>query len=510
MFPYEWFDNILKLNETELPPKAAFYSSLTGKGISDEDYDYAKKVWKTFGMKTMRDYHDFYCMVDTLQLADIMEYQRNRLMKTHGLDIAHSYTLSGFSWKAALKYTRQELELISDREMYDFIEKGAKRGGISTITHRHAKANNPYMKSDRLRGESLMSILKPYWTVERIYEKYSERNAEDMTKHLKKRLGKKWNARNDNLKNLETRMANENYILTIDEAVKLVTFADKRYEKKKKGMDEIKKRIENEKQYSIDDVCEIASDFFQGFNAKEIKALKESMERGETFNPEQKRKFLVYLDANNLYGWAMSQPLPTGKFEWMTEKELNLPFEKMPPCFIKIDLRYPKKLHDKFKELVPAPDYIIPEKSKVKKLAPNLYAKNGYVCHIKNLILYKQLGVKITKIQEGLCFEEKAWLKPYIDLNTDLRAKSTNDADKDMYKLLNNTVFGKTCENLLNRTEYRLVNSRDEALKLIGKPNFKDYTEYSESLAGIHLDPYSITLDKPSYVGIAILELSKF
>ena len=87
-----------------------------------------------------------------------MEYQRNRLMKTHGLDIAHSYTLPGFSWKAALKYTRQELELISDREMYDFIEKGAKCGGISTITHRHAKANNLYMKSDRLCGESLMSI----------------------------------------------------------------------------------------------------------------------------------------------------------------------------------------------------------------------------------------------------------------------------------------------------------------------------------------------------------------
>ena len=65
MFPYKWFDNILKLNETELPPKEAFYSSLTGKGIRDKNYDHAKKVWKTFGMKTMRDYHDFYCMVDT-------------------------------------------------------------------------------------------------------------------------------------------------------------------------------------------------------------------------------------------------------------------------------------------------------------------------------------------------------------------------------------------------------------------------------------------------------------
>ena len=113
----------------------------------------------------MRDYHDFYCMVDTLQLADIMEYQRDRLMKS--IDIAHSYTLPGrFSWKAALKYTKQELELLHDREKYDFVQEG-KRGGISTITHRHAKANNPYMKSKYLRGESLMSIVKSFWTVER-------------------------------------------------------------------------------------------------------------------------------------------------------------------------------------------------------------------------------------------------------------------------------------------------------------------------------------------------------
>ena len=193
----------------------------------------------------------------------------------------------------------------------------------------------------------------------------------------------------------------------------------------------------------------------------------------------------------------------------MNAEELNLPIEKMPPCFIKIDLTYPINLHDKFSELVPAPDNIIPKGSKVKKLAPNLYSKKGYVCHIRNLRLYKKLGVKITKIRRGLKFEEKPWLKSYIDLNTNLQAKATNEADKDMYKLLNNAVFGKTCENLLNRTEYKLVSSREEALKLIAKPTFKDYTEYNKKLAGIHLDPYSVTSNKPSYVGVAILDLSK-
>ena len=90
----------------------------------------------------MREYLEMYCRVDVLQLADIMECQRESLMRTHGLDIIHSYTLPGFSWRATLKFTGQKLELISDREMYDFIQK-AKRGGISTIIHRYAKANNP-------------------------------------------------------------------------------------------------------------------------------------------------------------------------------------------------------------------------------------------------------------------------------------------------------------------------------------------------------------------------------
>ena len=203
-----------------------------------------------------------------------------------GLDIAHSYTLPGFSWKAALKYTKQELELLHDREKYDFVQE-AKRGGISTITYRYAKANNPYMKSKYLRGESLMSIVNSFWTVERIYEKFSEKTAKEITKYYRKRLGKKLkvSVKNDEIKDLEMKMKDGDYVLTIEEAVKVATFADAC--SVKKGMDEIKKRIKDEQQYSTDDVCELASKFFSGFNAKEIKALKEGMRKGETLNPEQ-------------------------------------------------------------------------------------------------------------------------------------------------------------------------------------------------------------------------------
>ena len=259
------------------------------------------------------------------------------------------------------------------------------------------------------------------------------------------------------------------------------------------------------KPFSMESVCK----YFPDFCADEIKDLQQKIADGEIFNPEQNTKYLVYLDANSLYGWAMSQPLPTGGFTWMTGEELNTPVEGFPSCFVKVDLEYPEDLHDYFAEFVPAPDNIIPEGSKVEKLAPNLLPKKNYVCHIRNLQLYKTLGVKITHVHQALKFDESAWLKPYIDLNTRLRAAATNDADKDMYKLLNNAVFGKTCENLLGRTEYQLVESHKQALKYISKPTFKGYTVYNETLAGVHLDPSKVVLNKPSYVGIAVLELSK-
>lgn len=128
VFLYEWFDDIEKLNETQLPPIEAFFSTLKGEGISEEDYEHAKKVWDVFGMKIMRDYHDLYCMVDVLQLCDVFEYQRTRLIKSHGLGLLHFFTLPGFSWQAAMKYTGQMLELIFDREIYDFDQSAMRRG----------------------------------------------------------------------------------------------------------------------------------------------------------------------------------------------------------------------------------------------------------------------------------------------------------------------------------------------------------------------------------------------
>ena len=213
VFPYDWFTSVKNL---EVDPKNLvkddFYSALNDEHISDEDYAHFLNVCDKFNLKTMRDYHDFYCKVDTVQLADIMEYQRDRLMETHGLDILHSYTLPGFSWKAALKYTGQTLELISDRDMYDFIQD-RKRGGISTIPNRYAKANNPYM--GLVCGKFPIEIMQE--------------------------LGKS---------------------------------------------------------FSVETVCE----YFSDFSSDEVEDLEQKITDGEIFNPDQVTKYLIYLDANNLYG----------------------------------------------------------------------------------------------------------------------------------------------------------------------------------------------------------------
>ena len=140
-YPYEHMNGFHRLEETSLPPKSKFFSSLTGEDISDTDYRRAKNVWNTFGMKTMRDYHDLYLKTDVLLLADIMENFRKVCRANYGLDPLWYYTAPGLAWDAILKLTKVELELISDPDMYLFIERGI-RGGTSTITKKHAVANN--------------------------------------------------------------------------------------------------------------------------------------------------------------------------------------------------------------------------------------------------------------------------------------------------------------------------------------------------------------------------------
>ena len=195
---------------------------------------------------------------------------------------------------------------------------------------------------------------------------------------------------------------------------------------------------------------------------------------GEKFDPSQPSKFISYLDANNLYGWAMMKPLPVGDFKWMDEKELK--HWKNIPCILEVDLEYPKDLHDLHNDYPLAPERL--KIGNVEKLIPNLWDKEKYIVHHENLKLYLELGLKINKIHRGIKFREEPWMKSYIALNTRLRTEAKNDFEKDFFKLMNNSVFGKTMENIRNRVDVKLVNNREKGEKLAQNLTF-DIVQYS-------------------------------
>ena len=145
IYPYDYMDGIERFGETQLPDRDQFYSQLMDEHISEDDYHHAQKVWAHWTMSTMGEYHDLYLRTDVLLLADIFESFRETCLKYYSLDPCHYFTAPGLSWDACLRKCGITLELVSDPDMHLMIEKGI-RGGISTITHRHAKANNKYLK----------------------------------------------------------------------------------------------------------------------------------------------------------------------------------------------------------------------------------------------------------------------------------------------------------------------------------------------------------------------------
>ena len=226
-------------------------------------------------------------------------------------------------------------------------------------------------------------------------------------------------------------------------------------------------------------------------------------------------KFLMYLDANNLYGWAMTQKLPVHSFKWMSNKEIENIFNNQivqvwekTPCILEVDLEYPEELHDLHNDYPLCPERVECDHG-VKKLIPNLRHKNNYIIHYKNLMQCLRLGMKLKKIHNGIKFIESAWLKPYIDKNVILRTQAKNNFEKDFFKLMNNAVFGKTMENIRNRVNIKLVNTGEKFKKLVAKPNYESRIIFNENLVSVHMKKTSLTMDKPVYLGMCILDLSK-
>ena len=225
-------------------------------------------------------------------------------------------------------------------------------------------------------------------------------------------------------------------------------------------------------------------------------AVANNKHMGDRYDISKPSSYIFYPDANSLYCWPMLQPLPVGGFRWLTSNELEKPLGDFPPCFVSVDLEYPAALHDKFKDYPPAPDQI--KLGGAEKLAPNLLPKTAYVGHIRNIRKYEELGCRITNVHRALAFDEAPWMKTYVERNIEKRKQARNSFEKDFWKLANNSVFGKTCENVMNRVDVRLVRDRKKALRQILKPNYKQHTIYNENFVGILMGLNKVKLNKPS------------
>ena len=145
----------------------------------------------------------------------------------------------------------------------------------------------------------------------------------------------------------------------------------------------------------------------------------------------------------------------------------------------------------------------------VEKLIPNLYYKKRYVIHIRALDQALKHGLVLERIHRAIEFKQSAWMKEYIDFNTKLRTVATNDFEKNFYKLMNNVVFGKTMENIRKHRNIKLITNREAYLKVVMKPNFKSGTLFGENLMGCEMGKIKVVMNKPVYLGQAILDLSK-
>ena len=149
------------------------------------------------------------------------------------------------------------------------------------------------------------------------------------------------------------------------------------------------------------------------------------------------------------------------------------------------------------------------EINKCKKLVCNLYNKKKYVAHINTLKQALNHGLKLKKTHRVIEFNQEAWLKPYIDMNTELGKLARNDFEKDLFKLMNNLVFGKTMENIRKHRDIKLVTTDKKRSKLVSEPSYHTINLISEDLSITEIKKTKAKMNKPIYLGLSILETSK-
>ena len=231
----------------------------------------------------------------------------------------------------------------------------------------------------------------------------------------------------------------------------------------------------------------------------------------------------------------MSKKLPYKNFKWhytkIDEKKVMKYNDDDDIGFIlEIDLEYPKELHDLHKDYPLAPEIMTVNENmlsnvqkdihkhfyekeatdeKTNKLILHVMGKKKYVLHMSALKFYLQHGLKLKKVHRVFSFNQSDFLKPFIEFNTEKRKQVKNNFEKDLFKLMKNSVYGKTMENVRKHIDFELVDNPIRFQKLMNKPTYKNRHIINENLVGVEKEKHTVELNKPIYMGMAILDHSK-
>ena len=232
------------------------------------------------------------------------------------------------------------------------------------------------------------------------------------------------------------------------------------------------------------------------------------------YDKKKKPSYLQYLEANNLYGKAMTEKLPVRGFKWMEDiSKIDEDFVKVynkndnKGYILDVDVDYPSKLQNLHSDLPFLPERMVINNTKT--LVCNLNDKKNYIVHNNVLKPGLDHGLKLKKVHRIIEFEQEAWLKEYIDVNTELRKKANNDFETDFFKLMNNAVFGKTMENVRKHRDIKLAKSDKERNKLVSEPNFHTIKLIDNNLAIIEMKKVKVKMNKPIYLGLSIVDTLK-